>query len=130
MPRNAGSMTNTTTFGRRAAPGMRPPREAIAAARDARPPADPVDANPSAHEPFVDSELEAWTKDRHRRRLRRLPWQQTLLVGSLSFFIASFVLPASVSGPIDRGLDVLSALGLLAWFAARRNRAREAANKH
>ncbi len=47
-----------------------------------------------------------------------------LLVASLSFFIASFVLPASVNSIVDALLNLLGVASLMAWFSGRRKQSR------
>ncbi len=71
-------------------------------------------AAPAPHPatPEVDEELEACK----RARRRKLPWRQIYLMASLSFGIASFVLPDSVNAAVDWLLWGLAAAGLIAWW--------------
>lgn len=112
------------TFGRRSGLGTntrRAPLTEVGRARVHLPaPHEAVAITTPPSEPSVDDELQAWKLQRRRSRAYRLPWRQLLLVGSLSFFIASFVLPASVNGTVDWLLDSLSVVSLLAWVAGGR----------
>jgi hypothetical protein len=56
-----------------------------------------------------------------------MPWSSLYLMGSLSFGIASFVLPDSVNDAADWLLYVLCGASLWAWFSARRKRKTEQA---
>jgi hypothetical protein len=47
--------------------------------------------------PDIDGELDEWK----RARGRHIPWRQISLIASLSFGVAWFVLPDSVSDPVS-----------------------------
>jgi hypothetical protein len=51
-----------------------------------------------------------------------VPWSSLYLTASLSFGIASFVLPDSVNDAADWLLYILCGASLWAWIAARRKR--------
>lgn len=122
--RLGSAVTDSMTFGRRIGFGANIPR-ATQANRDqayapGTIPREAIACLPPTPSPSVDDEIRAWKLERRRGRAFRLPWQQLLLVGSLSFFIASFVLPASINSFVDWVLDLCSAASLFAWLAARR----------
>ena len=68
--------------------------------------------------PDIDRELEEWK----RARGMRIPWRQISLIASLSFGIAWFVLPDSVSDPVSWVLLGLSGASFVNGVAPRRNR--------
>jgi hypothetical protein len=124
---SSDAVTNSMTFGRRAGFGTAP--RAIAAESGNKgqrgrertgtstisPPAGAPDA-------ALDDELRAWKRERRAHGVSRIPWQPLLLVASLSFFLASFVLPASVNSAVDSLLDLLAVASALAWLGGRRKR--------
>lgn len=69
-----------------------------------------------------DDELKQWKDARKRERPFKLPWRQLSLMASLSFGIASFVLPASVNDTVGWLLDLLAVAAFLAWLDGRRRR--------
>lgn len=71
---------------------------------------------PVAGEPVsVEQELEEWK----RARKYRAPWRQISLIASLSFGIASFVLPSTLDDVVQWVLIVLSAMSFTAWATGR-----------
>jgi len=102
---------NQTAFGRRQQPSavLRPtvPGLAEAVLRDA-PARDHLSVS-------VDEELRQWKAARGVR----IPWRSLLLIASLSFGMAAFVLPASTSDPVQWTLGVLSAASFLAGLTKR-----------
>ncbi len=66
----------------------------------------------------VDQELEDWK--RARKQNFRVPWSQLLLMASLCFGIASFVLPDSVNDGVQWLLYALTAVS--AWLAYTKRR--------
>ncbi|HEY3776929.1 MAG TPA: hypothetical protein VGL35_02605 [Rhizomicrobium sp.] len=78
----------------------------------------------------MDDELRAWSRERHRRQGYRIPWRPLLLVASLSFFIASFVLPPAVNSAFNWLLDLLAVASSLAWFGGRRKQSRNVTDHH
>jgi hypothetical protein len=115
------------TFGRRPNPLLqRPPIQASAApefqrkiaafdeavVEQAAPPVVLADAQA----PSVDEELEAWKKS---RKGFTIPWRQLSLMASLSFGIASFVLPASVNRNVDYLLYALAGISLYVGMSKR-----------
>jgi Flp pilus assembly protein TadB len=68
------------------------------------------------HRPVsMDEELREWKAARGVR----IPWRPLLLIASLSFGMAAFVLPASTSDPVQWTLGVLSAASFLAGLTKR-----------
>ncbi|MEJ1970657.1 MAG: hypothetical protein WDN03_18825 [Rhizomicrobium sp.] len=67
----------------------------------------------------VEEELRLWKADRRRAHPFPVPWRQLYLVASVSFGIASLVLPDSVNDIFDWLLYALSAASLIAWFRGR-----------
>jgi hypothetical protein len=63
----------------------------------------------------VDEELRQWKAARGIR----IPWRPMLLIASLSFGMAAFVLPASTSDPVQWTLGVLSAASFLGGLKRR-----------
>jgi hypothetical protein len=63
----------------------------------------------------VDEELGQWKAARGIR----IPWRPLLLIGSLSFGMAAFVLPASTSDPVQWTLGMLSAVSFLGGLKRR-----------
>lgn len=63
----------------------------------------------------VDEELRQWKTARGVR----IPWRPLLLMASLSFGMAAFVLPASTSDPVQWTLGVLSAASFLGGLTRR-----------
>jgi len=119
------------TFGKRApaAPVRRMP---VAAPEIARPPvpaarvveAAPVAAErpvgaaaaPPSSELPVDEELRRWKAERSQTLFYRLPWKQFSLFASISFGVASFVLPDSVNDAVNYLLWGLSLIGFAIWI--------------
>ncbi len=77
--------------------------------------APPVVA-PDVQTPSVDEELQAWKKS---RKGFTIPWRQLSLMASLSFGIASFVLPASVNQNVDYLLYALAGMSLFVGISKR-----------
>jgi hypothetical protein len=77
---------------------------------------------PAGEQPSVEEDLRAWNEERRRRLPSRVPWSSLYLMASLSFGIASFVLPDSVNDAADWLLYILCGASLWAWIAARRKR--------
>jgi hypothetical protein len=71
---------------------------------------------PEIQAPSVDAELEAWKKS---RKGFTIPWRQLSLMASLSFGIASLVLPASVNHNVDYVLYALAGMSLYAGISKR-----------
>ncbi|MGH6889151.1 MAG: hypothetical protein ACREHF_08155 [Rhizomicrobium sp.] len=69
--------------------------------------------------------MQAWKQERRRSHAYRIPWRPLLLVASLSFFVASFVLPASINHAVDWLLDFLAVASSLAWYGGRRKQSRD-----
>lgn len=110
------------SFGRRSSPSaQRAPVQAqfqrkIAAFDEAiEEPALPAIA-PEMQTSSVDEELEAWKKS---RKGFTIPWRQLSLMASLSFGIASFVLPASVNRNVDYLLYALAGISLYVGISKR-----------
>jgi hypothetical protein len=116
-------MADQTTFGRRTTP--RPvTRTAEAQVR----PASNHARNEKAAEhqsellkhiafPPIDDEFRDWKKA--RKRHSGLPWRQLALMASVSFGIASLVLPDSVSDELDWVLYALMAASAYAGLSRR-----------
>ena len=77
---------------------------------------------PSTYVPAddTDQELEEWK----RNRQFQIPWRQLSIMASLSFGIASLVLPSSVNDSVDWLLYALSAISLIVGFSRRREKAK------
>ncbi len=134
---------NAKTFGRRASAASSPTRRTVKAPvpvrgtaqvpdaqlvllDEAKPvaaqaPAEAALAAPHAVVP-VDEELRRWTDERRKTLPGRLPWKQFSLFASLSFGIASFVLPDSVNGAVDYLLWGLSAASFIVWLNGRKKK--------
>ena len=114
-------MANTQAFGRRASPQA----ASVAPIQIASPSIHaPIDSEAMALPKFndamsVDDELAEW------RRARRfpIPWRQLWLMASLSFGIASLVLPDSINDIVQWLLFGLSVASLYVWFKGRREKA-------
>jgi hypothetical protein len=76
----------------------------------------PPAAVPDVEIPSVDEELQAWKKS---RKGFTIPWRQLSLMASLSFGIASFVLPASVNRNVDYVLYALAGMSLYMGISKR-----------
>ena len=120
-------MADQTTFGRRTAPS-RPMTRALDAhdpvtrADNAAPDAQPVDPELLKHiaSPPIgaeDDEFREWKKARQRHS--GLPWRQLSLMASVSFGVASFVLPDSVGDTLDWILYGLMAASAYAGLSRR-----------
>jgi len=94
-----------------------PPRQE----RTAPPPAPTEPGTPVS----IEDELKAWKQSRRRERPFKMPWRQLSLIASLSFGIASFVLPASVNEAAGWLLDFLAVGAFLAWIGGRRRTPQE-----
>ena len=66
--------------------------------------------------PPLDDELQQW----NQARKQNFPWRSLSLVASLSFGIASFVLPNSVNDMVNCFLYALAAASLYVGFSKRR----------
>jgi hypothetical protein len=96
------------------APVGQVPNSAAAALNTAR--AEPLVLTPAdAFSPDIDRELEEWK----RTRGVRIPWRQISLIASLSFGIAWFVLPDTVSDPVSWLLLALSGASFVNGVAPR-----------
>jgi hypothetical protein len=73
-------------------------------------------AHPSEQEIALDEELRAWKKARRFQ----IPWRPLSWMASLSFGIASFVLPDSVNDNVNWLLYALMAASFCAGFIKRR----------
>jgi hypothetical protein len=117
------------TFGRRAsAAPVRREAKAPAAA-----PATPAPEREAAPEPTaaaavaavgapapemsVDEELRRWKEQRQQTLFTRLPWKQFSLFASISFGVASFVLPDDVNDAVDYLLWGLSLITFAIWMS-------------
>src|SRR5579872_768780 len=116
QPRNP-SMVNQTTFGRRTT--LSRPTPPATEARDPVRTAGNHTRKEKAAEhqsellkhiasPPIDDEFREWKKA--RKRHSGLPWRQLSLMASVSFGIASLVLPDSVSDTLDWVLYALMAV--------------------
>lgn len=119
-------MADQTTFGRRTTPS-RPLTRAVEAHAPARP-ASNFARNEKAAEhqsellkhiasPPLDDEFREWKKA--RKRHSGLPWRQLALMASVSFGVASLVLPNSVSDELDWVLYALMAASAYAGLQRR-----------
>jgi hypothetical protein len=109
------------TFGRRT--GFVPPASSRSApARGRVEAAQPTMVAHTTVPPAIDHELQQWRQA--RRKAYRLPWAQLSLMASLCFGVASLVLPDSVNENVNWLLYALSAMSLVAWFTARRRKAK------
>jgi hypothetical protein len=117
---------NTRTFGRRNA--LPRPRDENRDVAEALARAEPAIADQVPHQiaspaaPSIDEELRAWKEERRRQNPFRIPWRQLSLVASLSFFIGSFALPASVNAAADCVLYPLAAMSFWVWWSGRRRK--------
>ena len=73
-------------------------------------------AAPEVQSPSVDEELQQWKKS---RKGFTIPWRQLSLTASLSFGVASLVLPASVNEKVDYVLYALMAMSLYVGISKR-----------
>lgn len=117
------------TFGRRApasSPRRAPAPVSVAAPvpqADAAPVAiqavatiDTSVAAVAAAELPADEELRRWKEERRQTLFLRLPWKQLSLFASISFGVASFVLPDSVNDSVDYLLWGLAAASFIVWI--------------
>jgi len=95
-----------------------PPVSAPVAAEPAETPVV-ADAAPAA-ELSVDEELRRWKEERRQTLFYRLPWRQFSLFASISFGVASFVLPDSVNDSVDYLLWGLSLISFAIWIGGFR----------
>ncbi len=119
-------MVNQTTFGRRTTPSRPAPR-----AMDPHEPAGSagkhaLSEQPADHtsellkhiaSPPIDDEFREWKKA--RKQHSGLPWRQLSLMASVSFGIASLVLPDDVSDTLDWVLYALMAATAYAGLSRR-----------
>jgi hypothetical protein len=119
-------MVNQTTFGRRAAssrPVIRateahaPVRSASNFARNEKAAEHQSELLKHIASPPIDDEFREWKKA--RKRHSGLPWRQLSLMASVSFGIASLVLPDSVSDTLDWVLYALMAITAYAGLQRR-----------
>jgi hypothetical protein len=115
-------------FGRRDSPNRRTPALAQARSQNVTP-VPSVERASALETPSVEEELQEWKNERRRVRPFQVPWGPLSLMASLSFGIASFVLPDSLNDTFGTLLDVLSGLALLAWFARFRQQRRMSSNQ-
>jgi hypothetical protein len=119
-------MVNQTTFGRRTTPS--PPETRAVEAHDPVRPAGNFARGEQAAErssallmhtasPPIDDEFREWK--RARKRHSGLPWRQLSLMASVSFGVASLVLPDSVSDTLDWVLYGLMAATAYAGLSRR-----------
>ena len=116
---------NQRSFGRRPSPQAQPPRahttfrpktaafDEVTIERSL-----PVAASSEIQSPSVDEELDAWKKSRTGFTI---PWRQLSLMASLSFGVASLVLPAYVNRNVDYLLYALMGMSLYAGISKRLN---------
>ena len=76
-----------------------------------------VPAVASAPGMSVDEELRQWKEERRRGLFFRLPWKQFSLFASMSFGIASFVLPDDVNDAVNYLLWGLSLITFAIWIS-------------
>jgi hypothetical protein len=116
-------MVNQTTFGRRTTPSH--PAARTTAAHEPATPASKIGlSDEHAAEllkhiasPPIDDEFREWKKA--RKRHSGLPWRQLALMASVSFGVASLVLPDSVSEQLDWVLYILMAASAYAGLSRR-----------
>lgn len=116
-------MVNQTTFGRRATPSQPVARATVV--NDPVSPASKIGLSEQhASEllkhiasPPIDDEFREWKKA--RKRHSGLPWRQLALMASVSFGVASLVLPDSVSEKLDWLLYILMAASAYAGLSRR-----------
>jgi hypothetical protein len=100
---------------RRTAPPMREASSRPAETRfESSVPLDAKFDRPIGIEKSVDDELAEWKQSRRRV----IPWRQLSLMASLSFGIASLVLPDSVAEPVEWLLYALTAASMISTVAA------------
>jgi hypothetical protein len=111
-------MPTPKTFGRRVNLQPATPRPAMPAQSLAEP--TQIAIRPASR---IPSDMAAPSRDddfaerrRNRNRLVRFPWRPFLLMASLSFGIASFVLPDTVNDAVQYLLWALTAASLIAWI--------------
>jgi hypothetical protein len=110
------------SFGRRPGPQTQTPPAAAASAIPRKVTvfdevaAEPPPPEPAVQSPSVDEELQQWKKS---RKGFVIPWRQLSLMASLSFGVASLVLPASVNENVDYVLYALMGMSLYAGISKR-----------
>ena len=119
-------MVNQTTFGRRTT-ASRPIARAMEASEPARSAGNHARSEQAAEQssallmhtasPPIDDEFREWKKA--RKWHSGLPWRQLSLMASVSFGIASLVLPDSVSDTLDWVLYALMAATAYAGLQQR-----------
>jgi hypothetical protein len=119
-------MADQTIFGRRTTP-LRPMARALEAHDPVRPASRHARSEQAAEQssallmhtasPPIDDEFGEWKKA--RKRHSGLPWRQLALMASVSFGIASLVLPDSVSDTLDWVLYALMAASAYAGLSRR-----------
>ena len=92
---------------------------ASAAVTRDRPPVGRALAPPGEDVLSDDEELQNWK--RARRRDYKVPWRQVLLMASLCFGVAGFVLPDTVSGALDWLFYALMAASFIAALRRRQS---------
>jgi hypothetical protein len=119
-------MVNQTAFGRRTT-ASRPIARATEVSEPVRPAGNHARSEQVAERssallmhtasPPIDDEFQEWKKA--RKRHSGLPWRQLSLMASVSFGIASLVLPDSVSDTLDWVLYALMAASAYAGLQQR-----------
>jgi hypothetical protein len=125
-------MTPSRPFGRRtpvAAPSQLErravsPMPAAPSEEAAIPSVEPAGA---VSAPALDEELRAWQRERLKGLPARLPLRQLSLMASLSFGVASFVLPDSINDDASWFLYILTGASAIAWLSTwkRKSKATE-----
>lgn len=69
--------------------------------------------------PLVDDDLREW-KRAQKPNFRKALWRPLLLMATLCFGIASFVLPDSVNDAVDWLLYAVTGASLYSWIRSRR----------
>ena len=82
-------------------------------------PATPALSPSQSQGPSIDDELREWKQA--RKMAFQIPWRQLFVMAGLSFGIASFVLPDSLSDDLDWPLYALAAASFYAGLRKRRN---------
>ena len=115
------------TFGRRVSFEPRPPRRSeepcatapLGGVAPARPSIDGASLTFGEIKSSHDEELREWREA--RSRTYRFPWRQVLLMASLCFGVATFVLPDKVSDDLDWLLYGLMAASFIVGIRRRRS---------
>lgn len=123
------------TFGKRSPAIAAPVRREAPVANPVTTPEPPPIAEPQASavaeapELSVDEELRRWKEERSQTLFTRLPWKQFSLFASISFGVASFVLPDDVNDAVDYLLWGLSLITFAIWVSGFFNRKPEPASR-